>query len=160
MTEFFGQRADVKLEHVPYKGASQGLTDLIGGHISFSAQTISSAATYMHGGTLIAVASTAAERLADYPDLPTLKELGYPELVATTWFAISGPAKLPRDIAENINRTAVAALSAPDLKQRLLRDGLLTEPMSVAGFDRFIADETAKWKPVIESAGLVGAKLD
>jgi tripartite-type tricarboxylate transporter receptor subunit TctC len=160
MTEFFGQRAGVKLEHVPYKGASQGLTDLIGGHISFSAQTISSAATYMHGGTLIAVASTAAERLADYPDLPTLKELGYPELVASTWFAISAPAKLPRDIAENINRTAVEALSAPDLKQRLLRDGLLTEPMSLAGFDRFIAHETTKWKPVIERAGLVGTKLD
>jgi tripartite-type tricarboxylate transporter receptor subunit TctC len=160
MTEFFGQRAGVKVEHVPYKGASQGLMDLIGGHIAFSAQTVSSAASYMRSGTLIPLANTADERLADYADLPTLKELGYPELIATTWFSISAPAKLPADIAEKINRAIVAGLAAPDVQQRMRRDGLLTQPMSMVEFDRFIAFETARWKPVIERAGLVGIKLD
>jgi tripartite-type tricarboxylate transporter receptor subunit TctC len=160
MTEFFGQRANVKVEHVPYKGASQGLVDLIGGHIAFSSQTVSSAASYMRGGTLRALASTADARLADYADLPTLKELGYPELVASTWFSISAPAKLPRDIAEKINSAVVAGLSQPEVQQRLLRDGLITQPMSMAEFDRFIAFETARWKPVIERAGLVGVKLE
>jgi tripartite-type tricarboxylate transporter receptor subunit TctC len=160
MTEFFGQRANLKVEHVPYKGASQGLVDLIGGHIAFSAQTVSSAASYIRSGTLIALANTADERLSDYADLPTLKELGYPELVATTWFSISAPAKLPRDIAEKINRAITATVSAPDVQQRLRRDGLLTQPMSMPEFDKFIAFETARWKPVIERAGLVGVKLD
>jgi len=160
MTEFFGQRAGVKVEHVPYKGASQGLMDLIGGHIAFSAQTVSSAASYMRSGTLVALANTADERLSDYADLPTLKELGYPELVATTWFSISAPAKLPADIAEKINRAIAAGLAEPEVRQRLRRDGLLTQPMSMAEFDRFIAFETARWKPVIERAGLVGIKLD
>jgi tripartite-type tricarboxylate transporter receptor subunit TctC len=160
MTEFFGQRANVKVEHVPYKGASQGLTDLIGGHIAFSSQTVSSASSYMRSGTLTALAHTADARLSDYADLPTLKELGFPELVATTWFSISAPAKLPHDIAEKINRAIAAAMSNPDVQQRLRRDGLLAQPMTMAEFGRFIAFETTRWKPVIERAGLVGVKLD
>jgi len=160
MTEFFGQRANLKVEHVPYKGASQGLVDLIGGHIDFSAQTVSSAASYIRSGTLIPLAATADERLPDYVDIPTLKELGYPELVASTWFSISAPAKLPPDIAEKLNHAITANLVMPDVQQRLRRDGLLTQPMSMTEFDRFIVFETARWKPVIERAGLVGAKLD
>src|SRR5215213_10275293 len=131
MTEFFGQRANVKVEHVPYKGASQGLMDLIGGHIAFSAQTVSSAASYIRSGTLIALAHTADERLPDYADLPTLRELGYPELVATTWFSISAPAKLPREIAEKVNREMMRIMSAPDIQQKMQRDGLVTKNMTI-----------------------------
>jgi tripartite-type tricarboxylate transporter receptor subunit TctC len=158
MTEFFGQRAGIKVEHVPYKGASQGLMDLIGGHIVFSAQTVSSAAGYMRNGTLTGIASTAEERLPDYPDLPTLKEEGYPELVATTWFSISAPAKLPHEIAEKINRVIAAGVSTAEMREHMQRDGLVTQAMDMAQFGKFIAFETARWKPVIEKAGLVGAK--
>jgi tripartite-type tricarboxylate transporter receptor subunit TctC len=160
MTEFFGQRTGVKVEHVPYKGASQGLVDLIGGHIAFSAQTVASAASYIRSGTLVPLANTADARLPDYPDLPTLKELGYPELVATTWFSISAPARLATNIAEKINRSIVADLAAPETQQRLRRDGLISQSMSMSEFDKFIAFENARWKPVIERAGLVGIKLD
>jgi tripartite-type tricarboxylate transporter receptor subunit TctC len=158
MTEFFGQRTGVKVEHVPYKGASQGLMDLIGGHIVFSAQTVSSAATYTRAGTLTGIVSTADERLPDYPDLPTFKELGYPELVATTWFSISAPAKLPRDIAEKINHVVATGVTTPEVRARMQRDGLVTQAMDMAEFGKFIDFETARWKPVIEKAGLVGAK--
>jgi tripartite-type tricarboxylate transporter receptor subunit TctC len=160
MTEFFGQRTGVKVEHVPYKGASQGLVDLIGGHIAFSAQTVASAASYIRSGTLVPLANTADARLPDYSDLPTLKELGYPDLVATTWFSISAPARLAPDIAEKINRSIVTGLAAPETQQRLRRDGLISQPMSMSEFDKFIAFESARWKPVIERAGLVGVKLD
>ena len=160
MTEFFGQRANVKVEHVPYKGASQGLMDLIGGHIAFSAQTVSSAASYMRSGTLIALAHTGEDRLPDYPDLPTLKELGYPELVATTWFSISAPAKLPRDIAEKVNREMMRTMASPEVQKQMQRDGLVTKNMTIDEFGKFIDFEAARWKPVIERAGLVGAKLE
>lgn len=158
MTEFFGQRAGVKVEHVPYKGASQGLMDLIGGHIVFSSQTVSSAASYIRAGTLTGIASTADERLPDYANLPTLKELGYPELVATTWFSISAPAKLPRDIAEKINHVIATGVTTPEMRQRLQRDGLVTQAMDMTEFGKFIDFETTRWKPVVERAGLVGAK--
>ena len=106
------------------------------------------------------LANTADARLSDYADLPTLKELGYPELVATTWFSISAPARLAPDIAEKVNRSIVAGLAVPETQQRLRRDGLISQPMSMSEFDKFIAYENARWKLVIERAGLVGVKLD
>jgi tripartite-type tricarboxylate transporter receptor subunit TctC len=80
---------------VPYKGASQGLTDLAGGHIVFSAQTLSSTAGLVRGGQLRAIAHSHSSRLPDFPDVPTLKESGY-DVVATTWFSISGRPTCPR----------------------------------------------------------------
>src|SRR5262249_58183085 len=120
----------------------------------------SSAGGYIRSGSLTALAHTAAERLPDYADLPTLKELGYPELVSTTWFSISAPANLPSEIAEKINRAIVIGLSTPEVQERFRRDGFLTEPMTIAEFDNFIAFETGRLRPVIERAGLVGIKLD
>ena len=94
--EFFAQKAGIKVEHVPYKGASQGIMDLVAGHIFFSAQTVSSTAAQVRGGALNAIVHSHTARLPDFPDVPTFKEMGI-DLVATTWFTISGPAKLPPD---------------------------------------------------------------
>ena len=147
--------AGVKFEHVPYKGASQGLTDLAGGHISFSVQTVSSAAALVRGGTLHALAHTGKARLPDFPDISTFKELGY-DLVATLWFSISGPAGLPKDIVQKVNTEINRAVRLPDVEARLRRDGLIADPMSVEEFNRFIDAEAAIWKPGLERAGLMG----
>jgi tripartite-type tricarboxylate transporter receptor subunit TctC len=103
-TESFAQRAGIAVEHVPYKGAAQGLLDLIGGHIAFAAQTVGSTAGQIRGGGLTGIAQSASMRLQDFPDLPTFKELGYPDLVSTTWFSLSGPAGLPAEIVQKVNR--------------------------------------------------------
>ena len=155
VAETFTQQAGIKTEHVPYKGASQGLMDLVGGHIAFSAQTVSSTAAQMRGGTLIALAHTAKARLPDFPDVPTFMELGY-DILATTWFSLSGPAGLPSDIVQKVNREIVQALNKPEVRQRLRQDGLITEPMTIEEFKKFIENETVRWKPAIERAGLVG----
>jgi tripartite-type tricarboxylate transporter receptor subunit TctC len=154
VAETFSQLTGIKIEHVPYKGASQGLTDLAGGHISFGAQTVSSTAALVRGGTLIALAHSAKERLADFPDVPTLKELGY-DVVATTWFSLSGPAGLPNDIVQKVNHEMVRGIAKPEIQARLRLDGLVSEPMSVDELKTFIASELARWKPAIERAGLV-----
>lgn len=156
VSELFAQQAGVRFEHIPYKGASQGLTDLIGGHISFSAQTVSSAAGFLRAGTLVPLAVSSTVRVPDYPDLPTFKELGYGDLVATTWFSISGPARIPQDIVDRINGEILRALAKPEVQQRLRQDGMVTEGMTAVQFRQFIMDETARWKPVIERAGLIG----
>jgi tripartite-type tricarboxylate transporter receptor subunit TctC len=147
--------AGVTFEHVPYKGAAQGLTDLAGGHIAFSAQTVSSAAALVRGGTLRALAHTGKARLADFPDIPTFKELGY-DLVTTLWFSISGPAGLPRNIVERVNAEINRAVQLPEVEARLRRDGLIADPMSVEEFNKFIDAEYAIWKPGLERAGLIG----
>ena len=156
VAEYFAQKADIRIEHVPYKGASQGLTDLVGGHIAFSSQTVSSTAGQLHAGTLIGVAQTGKERMPDFPAVPTFNELGYPDLVGTTWFSLSGPAGLPADIVNKVNREVVRAMTRPEAQQRLREGGLVADAMTVEEFNKLIAAETARWKPVIEKAGLVG----
>lgn len=155
MGESFAQKAGIKVEHVPYKGASQGIMDLVAGHIFFSAQTVSSSAAQVRAGTLKAIVHSHASRLPDFPDVPTFKEMGI-DLVATTWFTISGPAGLPNDIVQKMNREIIRAVSKPEVQQRLRHDGMITEVMSVEQLKHYIDTETARWKPVLEQAGLIG----
>ncbi len=154
IAEFFGKKAGVKVEHVPYKGAAQGLTDLVGGHLSFSAQTLSSASGLIRGNALIPLAHTANERLPDYPNVPTFKELGYSDLVTTNWFALAGPAGLPKDIVQKVNREVINAMTKPEAQQRLRQDGLVTQTMDPEAFVKFIEDESARWKPIVKQVGL------
>ena len=156
VAELFAQRINVKFEHVPYKGAAQGLTDLAGGHIGFSAQTVSSSAGLIQGGAIRAIVMTSNARLPDYPDVPTFKEAGHPELTSNTWFSLSGAASLPADLVQKINREVTVAMAQPQVQQTLRTQGFAAEAMSPADFKAFIAAETARWKPVIEAAGLVG----
>ena len=94
---------NVPLEHVPYRSTSQALTDVVAGHVALCTFTLSSTAQFLRGGQLNGIAVTSPERMPDQPELPTFKELGYPQLVGTTWFSLSGPAKLPAEIAEKLN---------------------------------------------------------
>jgi tripartite-type tricarboxylate transporter receptor subunit TctC len=144
----------VKPEHVPYKSTAEALTDVVAGHVPFSTSTLSSTSGFLHGNTLFGIAVTAPERVADFPDLPTFKELGHPELLDNTWFAFSGPAALPDAIATKLNKAVVAAVALPDVQERFRRDGFLSQPMNPQEFTNFIAAENAKWKTVIEHAGL------
>src|SRR5262249_17181842 len=140
VAETFAQMAGIKIEHVPYKGASQGLTDLAGNHIAFAAQTVSSSAALVRGGTLVALAHTGKQRFPDFADVPTLKELGY-DIVATTWFTISGPAGLPNDIVQKINTEMRRAMSMPEMQRKLAQDGLVADPMTVEQIRAFIQSE-------------------
>jgi tripartite-type tricarboxylate transporter receptor subunit TctC len=149
----------IKVEHVPYKSTGQALTDVVGGHVVFSTFTLSSSSSFIRAGTLTGVAVTSAERMPDYPELPTFKELGYPDLVSSTWFSISGPAKLPKGIVETLNREIMAVMAKPAVQARMLRDGLLTEAMSADAFTAFVAAESARWTPLIQRAGLAGKGL-
>ena len=146
----------VKSEHVPYRSTSQALTDIVGGHVLFSTFTLSSTAPFIRANTLNGVAVTSAERMPDFPDLSTFKELKHPELVGTTWFSLSGPAKLPSDVVNRMNREINAAVATADVQARFRRDGFIAQPMNPAEFTSFVATENARWKLLIESAGLAG----
>ena len=146
----------VPLEHVPYRSTSQALTDVVAGHVALCTFTLSSTAQFLRGGQLNGIAVTAPERMPDQPELPTFKELGYRQLVGTTWFSLSGPAKLPADIADKLNREIAAIVATPDVQARFRRDGFIAQPMSPAEFTKYVGDEAARWKPLVEKAGLAG----
>jgi tripartite-type tricarboxylate transporter receptor subunit TctC len=153
--ELFARKAGLKFELIPYKGASQGLADLVGGHIAFSTQTVSSTNAQLKAGTLIGLAHTGKARMPDYPSVPTFTELGYPDVASTVWFSLSAPAGLPADIVQKVNREIARAMTAPEAQPRLRQLGLIAEAMTVDEFNALVASETARWKPVIEELGLV-----
>jgi tripartite-type tricarboxylate transporter receptor subunit TctC len=153
--ESLAQKFNIKVEHVPYKGAAQGLMDLVGGHIAFAAQSLTSSAGQIRGGTLRPIAQTANVRMTDFPDIPTLKELGYPELSTNTWFSLSGPAGLPPDIVQKVNREIAKTMAKPEMQQRMRQEGMITEALSAEDFKKLIDRETQLWRPVIEKAGLI-----
>jgi tripartite-type tricarboxylate transporter receptor subunit TctC len=154
VAELLARQAGIRIEHVPYRGGSQSMTDLIGGHIDFASQTLPSTSGQIKGGALTAFAHSGKERLPDFRDIPTLVEQGH-DIVSTTWYSLSGPANLPDDIVRKLNREIGAGMAKPDIRDRLIQAGFLNEPMSVEEFRKFIDAETLRWKPVVEAAGLV-----
>ena len=155
VAELFARKIGAKFEHVPYKGASQGLTDLVGGHIAFSAQTVSSTSAMLTAGTLIGLAQTGKTRMKDFPAIPTFAELGHGDVASTVWFSIAGPAGLPPDIVAKVNREIVRVMTAPQNQDRLSKLGVVADGMSPQELDALVASETARWKPVLEQLGLI-----
>src|SRR5512145_210288 len=117
VAELFKQRAGINLVHVPYKGASGAVADLIAGHIPAVSTTLTTAASQIRAGRARGLAISAASRLAEFPDIPTYAELGYPDLVATVWFSLSGPAHLPAEIIERLNTEVNRALGLPEVRE-------------------------------------------
>lgn len=144
----------LKVEHVPYSQTGQALSDLVAGHVPFSTFTLSSTAQFVRANQVNGIAVTTPERLPDYASVPTFRESGYPAIVGTTWFSMSGPAKMPKAITDKLNREIIAAVTRPESVERYRRDGFIANPLSADDFTKFVADEIVRWKPVIEAAGL------
>src|SRR5258708_7663387 len=123
--------------------------------MGFSAKPVSSPSGHLRAGTLIGIAQTADARLPDYPDIPSFKELGYPDLVSTTWFSLSGPAGLPAEIVQKVNREIAKTMARPETERRMREEGMITEALTPADFRKLIEAETVRWKPAIERAGLI-----
>jgi len=148
VAEFWADKEKIQLEHIPYKGASPAMNDLIGGHVKLGSMTFTTASSQIRAGNVIPLAVSSANRLKEFPDLPTFKELGYPDMVATTWFSMSGPKGLPADIVQKVNAAVDKAKDSPEVQKRLALEAMETEKMSSEEFTKFVASELAKWGPV------------
>ncbi len=153
VAELFKQLAHVELQHVPYKGAAGAITDLIAGHIPAASTTLSTAAGQIHAGRARALAISTAMRLPDYPNVPTFAEAGYRELVATIWFSLSGPARLPADIVERLNAEVRRALELPDVRERLKPEGIEPGRLDAREFSNFVSEEVRRWGPIVRASG-------
>jgi tripartite-type tricarboxylate transporter receptor subunit TctC len=148
LAETFAQKTGIKLQQIMTKGASQGMMDLISGNVNVGTMTWTSALTQIRAGKVIPIAVTSNARLAEFPDLPTFKDLGYGDLTAVSWFALSGPAGLPNDITARLNSAVARMLELPEVRRRLDRDAVETRVMSSDEFTKFVASEIDKWAPV------------
>ncbi len=150
VAEYLAAAENVKLTHVAYKGGAAALLDLLAGHVKVGMLSWSSVAVHIRGGALIPLAVTSAERVPYLADLPTLRELGYPDFVATTWFSLSGPAGLPADIVDKINREVVKAMDRPQVKKQIEQDAIETRAMTAAEVTQFSQREIDRWTPLIQ----------
>ena len=141
----FSRNAGISLTHVPYKGATYAVADLLGGHIAVTSTTLTTIAGQITGGLVRPIAISAANRLPAFKEIPTYKELGYPELVAETWFALSGPKGIPPAIVTRINAAVVKGLRDPDVRKRLEREAIDPQPFDPAAFTAFVRTENDKW---------------
>ena len=153
VAELFKQKAGIKLQHVPYKGAANAVTDLISGQIESVSTTLSTAAGQIKSGKARALALSSASRLPDYPDVPTFVESGYPDLVATVWFSISGPRNMPDDVVQKLNAEIRRALETSEVRERLRHDGIVPNRLDAKEFTAFVADEIQRWGPIVRRSG-------
>ena len=141
------------MQHVPYKGASDAVADLIAGHIHAVSTTLTTAATQIRAGKSRALAISSAARLPDYPEVPTFAELGYPELVATIWFSLSGPPGMPPDIVQPAERRSAAHPATARRARAAAPRGIEPGDLDPQAFTAFVAAEVKRWGPVVRAGG-------
>lgn len=146
------QVTGIQMQHIPYKGASLAVSDLIAGHITVALTTLSTAAGQIRADKARALAVSSAERVPDFPDVPTFKDLGYPQLVASTWFSLSGPAGMPPDIVQRLNAEVRRALKAPDVRDRLRPEGIEAGDLDPRQFTAFLESELKRWGPIVRAS--------
>lgn len=144
-----------KMVHVPYRGAMPAAQDLAAGRADFMFSSYPTFRGLIDGGKLRLIANTADRRDPNYPDVSTVVEQGYPQLQLEIWFGLAAPAKTPTATVEALNALFVNAAKTPDLMEALAKQGIFVKTDSPTEFGKQIAEDIAKYRPVIEKAGAV-----
>jgi tripartite-type tricarboxylate transporter receptor subunit TctC len=155
--ELLQKAAGVKFTHVPYKGAAQGSTDLIGGQIQMYVSSVPTLIGYIKNGKMRALAVTSQQRTADLPGVPTVAESGYKGFEAVTWFGVAGPDGLPKDVIAKLNTAFNKALQDPEVKAKLAAQGADVRSGTPEQFAALVRSEIVRWGKVVQESG---AKVD
>jgi len=152
LVEYIAVKERIKLVHVPYRSGNAAIIDLLAGRVRVGSLNWSTAREHVTAGNLVPIAVSSAKRLAALPDLPTLNELGYPDMVTTTWHMLVGPAGVPREIVGALNREVVKIVERPDMRRHFEVDAVETRAMTPAELKEFVRGEVEKWTPVVQAA--------
>ncbi len=144
----------ITMTHIPYKGGSPALTDLVGGQIQLLFSTILQAQSQLKGGRVRALAVTTAKRSAGAPDLPTMHEAGVTGYEVAGWYGMVAPLKTPAAIVARLNTETVKALRGPDIKDKLAADGSEPVGSTSEAFGLHIKTEVAKWNKLVKEASI------
>jgi tripartite-type tricarboxylate transporter receptor subunit TctC len=149
--EILKRLAGVDITHVPYRGAAPAATDVIAGNID---GLIAAIPDVGRNERLRLLAMTTEQRLARWPDVPSVAELGLGQLVAANWFGISGPAGIPAPVADRLNAALVESLATPALSERLVELGAAPNRLDRPGFTALVAADMARWAQIVREAGI------
>jgi tripartite-type tricarboxylate transporter receptor subunit TctC len=157
LPHFFGEmlarESQVELVHVPYTGGAPLMTALLGNQVSAGIDVVLEAAESHRGGKVRVLATSGERRSTALPDVPTFKESGYPQIVASGWFAMYAPARTPDATVAAYNRALNKALALPDVRDRFLKLALEPGGGSPADLARLQDSSTARWAPVVKATG-------
>ncbi len=149
--------AGIKLRHVPYKGASQAMTDLVGGQIDLYMSAVPTLLGQVRNGKLRAIMITSLKRSAQLPDTPTLNESGYKDFEAASWYGVLAPAGTPAPIVQTLNKAINQALAQPDVAEKLKSEGGEVLGGTPEKFSALLKAEVPRWAKIVKDSG---ASLD
>jgi tripartite-type tricarboxylate transporter receptor subunit TctC len=155
--ELFQKAAHIDLQHVPYKGSSQAITDLLGGSVQVFMSSVPTALSQIRGGTMRALAVTSSQRADDLPNVPTINESGYKGFDARTWFGVVAPAGTPPAIVAELNAEINKVLAMPDIRKKITVEGGDVMGGSPEQFGALIKTEIPRWGKVVKDSG---ARID
>jgi tripartite-type tricarboxylate transporter receptor subunit TctC len=156
--ELFQIATGTKMTHVPYKGSSPALTDLMGGSVNLMFDYGSVVTPFIEGGKLKPLAVTGKSRLSTLPDIPTVTELGFPDAVSTSWGAVFVPAKTPPDIVKRLGDAVAYAMSDPRVKEVTTKSGSVPLGLRDEKLGEFVKSEMVRWREIVERSGAKAAQ--
>ncbi len=152
--ELFKVVAKINIVHVPYKGGTPAVTDLVGGHVQLMFNNLISVLALSKSGRLRPLAVTSAKRLPLLPELPTVAESGYPGYEAASWYGAAAPAGTPPQIIGALNRELVKAIKAPDVRERLASEGAEIVGSTPEEFTRYMRRDIERWRKLVPTLDL------
>ena len=153
-TEFLKSLTGIEMVHVPYKGSGQAIPDLIGGQIQLMIEPLPSALPHIRGGKVRALAVTTRQRSASLPDVPTAEEAGLSGFEVMAWYGLLAPAGTPAAVVSRLNAEMNKALAQPAMRDSLASQGAIPVSGPPQQFMDLIVAEIAKWRPIIQKAGI------
>ena len=145
---------NIKLTHIPYKGGSQAMADVLGGQIPLLALTVPTAAPHVLSGRLYGIAALGANRTAILPDVPTVAEQGYAPITITHWYGFFAPAGTPKEIVARLNAEIRKAVASPEVTKGLIASGSDIAVTSPEEFAKTVSADVERWRKVVQAAGL------
>ncbi|MFC3127262.1 Bug family tripartite tricarboxylate transporter substrate binding protein [Pseudoroseomonas globiformis] len=143
-----------RLEHVPYRGSAQAITDVMAGVVPSVMDSLTATSAHIRSGALRPLATSAPERSPDFPDVPSFRELGYADVVADGWAGLAAPAGTPRPVLQRLAEAVRHAQSSPNVQRRFAETSTSPGRLYLDEAQDFVRREVANWKPVIEASGI------
>ena len=151
------RRAGIRILHVPYQGSPRAMTDLIGGVVNVAMDTVAVTQPFIQSGKMRLLASAYSQRIAAFPDTPTIAEQGYPGFSLSAWLGFVVPAAVPKERVERLSAAIGKVVQSPEIAQRFASLGALQRTSTPDEFRTFLQSEYARWGAVVKA---VGAKVD
>lgn len=152
--ELLKQTLEIQLEHIPYRGAAQGVLDVLGGRLELFIPTVPAALTHVRSGRLRAIATLARQRHADLPETPSIAEAATGDLEAINWSGVLVPAGTPRSAVDTLSHAVSRALTDPEVRAKFSAEGVSPQSSTPDAFGALIGKEIARWGKVVKASGI------